>query len=205
MKTLILFLLVFSVTIAGLWSGSNLAMAQSNTITLVPPMKSGGMPLMDALNNRKSFRAFQAESLSPEDLSNIFWAAFGLNRPDGLRTIPTSYGHNALAVYGVLASGVYLYVPEEHKLTLILPGDQTMAYGGAPLTILYAASVMDGPGGGFHAGSAYQNVALYCASAGLANVVKTTGVNHLKDRLTPPNGWKVLVVQSIGRPAGTGF
>jgi hypothetical protein len=205
MKTLVLFLLVFSITATGLWSASNLAMAQENIITLPPPMKSGGMPLMDALTNRKSFRAFQAESLSPEDLSNIFWAAFGLNRPDGKRTIPTSFGRNALAVYAVLSSGVYLYQPEEHKLTLILPGDQTVAYGGAPLTILYAGSVMEGPVGGFHAGAAFQNVGLYCASAGLANVVKTTGVNILKDRLTPPNGWQVLVVQSIGHPGGTGF
>lgn len=174
-------------------------------IILPPPDKAGGAPLMEAITKRKSHRAFQAESLTPEQLSNLFWAAFGENREDGGRTIPTAHGRNDLAIYGVLSSGVYLYEAHEHKLVKVLPDDYTTSYGGAPLTLLFAASILDGPVGGLHAGSSYQNVGLYCASEGLANLVKTTGVNILKDKLIPPNNWQVLVVQSIGVPGGSDF
>jgi hypothetical protein len=177
----------------------------ADEIALPPPDKAGGAPLMEAISKRKSFRAFQAESLTPQQLSNIFWAAFGQNREEGGRTIPTYYGRNELAVYAVLSSGVYLYDPPGHKLAKVLPNDHTLKFGGAPLTILYAGSVHDGPVGGLHAGSAYQNVGLYCASEGLANVVKISGVNALGGSLKPPNNWQVLIVQSIGLPGGSGF
>ncbi|MDR2387796.1 MAG: SagB/ThcOx family dehydrogenase, partial [Deltaproteobacteria bacterium] len=85
-----------------------------------------------------------------------------------------------------------------------LEGDHSSAFRGAPLTLLYA-----GPGnglvGGFHVGSAYQNVALYCASIGLANVVTTSGVAALKNKLIPINEWIILIVQSIGFPSGQDF
>jgi hypothetical protein len=180
------------------------ALAQDE-IALPPPDKTRGLPVMAALDKRKSFRAFQAESLPPERLSDILWAAFGQNRETGGRVIPTFHGNNDLAVYAVLSSGVYLYDPPEHKLVKVLSDDFTLDYGGAPLTLLYAGSVLDGPVGGLHAGSAYQGVGLYCASEGLANVVKVTGVNTLSGQLNPPNGWQVLVVQSIGLPGGSGF
>ena len=176
-----------------------------NEIVLPPAEKTGGIPLMEAISKRKSFRAFQAESLTPQQLSNILWVAWGQNREDGGRVIPTYKGHNDLAVYAVISAGVYLYDPPGHKLEQVLTGDFTLEYGGAPLTLLYAGSVLDGPVGGLHAGSSYQNVGLYCASEGLANVVKATGVNILSDKLTPPNSWQVLVVQSIGLPSGSDF
>jgi hypothetical protein len=179
--------------------------APGDELALPAPDKTRGLPLMQALSNRKSFRAFQVEPLSLERLSDILWAAFGVNRETGGRVIPTYHGHNELAVYAVLSSGVYLYDPPGHKLVRVLPGNFTLDFGGAPLTLLYAGSVIDGPVGGLHAGSAYQGVGLYCASEGLANVVKATGVDILADKLVPPNGWQVLVVQSIGLPGGSGF
>jgi hypothetical protein len=196
--------LILALLLASILAAPSPALA-ADEIDLPPPDVAGGIPLMEAISKRKSFRAFQAETLKPEQLSNILWAAFGQNRPEGGRVIPTYHGHNDLAVYAVLSSGVYLYDPPRHKLVKALDGDFTLDYGGAPLTLLYAGSVLDGPVGGLHAGSAYQNVGLYCASEGLANVVKVTGVNTLNDKLTPPNNWLVLVVQSIGLPSGADF
>jgi hypothetical protein len=178
--------------------------AQEASIQLPEPEKSGGMPLMEAMSKRKSYRNFLPDALSPQQLSNILWAAFGVNRDGGGRTIPTAHGNNEIAVYAVLSSGVFLYDPVANKLNQVLNGDKTMEYGGAPLTLLFAAPT-NGPVGGFHVGSSYQNVGLYCASTGLANVVKTTGVAALKDQLKPESDWKVLVVQSIGLPAGKDF
>ncbi|MDR1111216.1 MAG: nitroreductase family protein [Deltaproteobacteria bacterium] len=176
----------------------------ADAIVLPQPTMTGGAPLMEALSKRKSHRGFQPQALSPQSLGDILWAAFGVNRDGGRRTIPTSHGNNELAVYAVLPSGVFLYDPLAHRLDLVLSGDRTMEYGGAPLTLLYAAPT-NGPVGGFHAGSAYQNVGLLCASEGLANVVKTSGVDALRGELVPAEGWQVLVVQSIGLPAGDDF
>jgi hypothetical protein len=168
------------------------------SIQLPEPSKSGGMPLYEALSKRHSTRSFKADELNQNQLSGILWSAFGVNRPDGKRTIPTARGKNELQVYAVLHSGVYLYIPDSNTLTLALTGDFTKKYGDSPLTLLFAApnEIL----GGFHAGSAYQSVGLYCAAEGLANVVKTTGKDELKGKLTLPSGYEVLVVQSIGLP-----
>jgi hypothetical protein len=173
-------------------------MAQDQ-IKLPEVTKSGGKPLFDTLATRHSTRDFKASAtLSEKQLSELLWAAVGINRPDGKRTIPTARGKNEIQVYAVLPSGVYLYDPEKLTLDLALAGDHTKDYGKSPVTFLYAApeSVM----GGLHAGSAYQNAGLYCASENLANVVKTTGADNLKGQLKLPDGYAVLVVQSVGLP-----
>ncbi|MDR0354669.1 MAG: nitroreductase family protein [Deltaproteobacteria bacterium] len=191
--------------LAPVWLGSAPALAAEGDIVLPAPAKSGGAPILDALSKRKSHRSFKSDSLAPEQLSAILWAAFGVSRDDDHRTIPTWRGGKDLAVYAVLSSGVYLYNPVANTLEKVLSGDRTGEYGGAPLTLLYAGPTDNGQVGGFHSGSAYQSAALYCASEGLANVVKVTGADALKDELKPPNGWSVLVVQSIGFPAGANF
>ncbi|MDR1037644.1 MAG: nitroreductase family protein [Deltaproteobacteria bacterium] len=173
------------------------AMAQ-DTVQLSAVEKTGGKPLMEALAARHSERSFKEDALTDKQLSEILWAAYGVNREDGKRVIPTSRGRNELAVYAVLKTGVYLYDPAQNALTLALAGDHTAKYAKSPLTVLYAAP--DNTTGGFHAGSAYQGVGLYCASEGLANVVKSTGADELKGQLTLPDGFQVLVVQSIGQP-----
>jgi hypothetical protein len=176
------------------------ALAQE-TIQLPAVAKDGGKPLMQALAARKSDRQFKPEAIPEAQLAAILWAAYGTSRDDTHRTIPTSRGHNELAVYAVTAAGVYAYDPVANTLTLALEGDHTAEYGASsppPLTLLYAAP--DNTVGGMHAGSAYQNVGLYCASEGLNNVVKTTGSDNLKGQLKLPANFQVLVVQSIGQP-----
>ncbi|MDR1080398.1 MAG: SagB/ThcOx family dehydrogenase [Deltaproteobacteria bacterium] len=173
------------------------AMAQ-DTIQLPAVEKTGGMPLLEALAARHSERGIKEDALSEKQLSEILWSAFGVNRDDGKRVIPTARGKNELAVYAVLTTGVYLYDPAKNVLTLELAGDHTADYEKSPLTLLFAAP--DNVVGGLHAGSAYQGAGLYCASAGLANVVKGTGADNLKGQLKLPDGFEVLVVQLIGLP-----
>jgi hypothetical protein len=201
-----IFIMALTMVLCWTLSSTTLTLAApGDVINLPPPTKSGGAPLLDTIAQRKSFRAFQGTSLTPEQLSTIMWVAFGINRENGNRVIPSFHGRQELAVYAVLGTGVYLYDAKENTLTRVLDGDRTKDYGSAPLTLLYAGPAQNGQVGGFHAGSAYQGVALYCASEGLANVVKVTGIDVLIGELKTLNDWPVLIVQSIGLPAGEGF
>ncbi|MDR3175040.1 MAG: nitroreductase family protein [Desulfovibrio sp.] len=171
--------------------------ATGNVITLPAPDKSGGMPLMKALNERKSRRGFKDEAIAQKDLSNLLWAAFGVNRSDGRRTAPMARNSQQLEIYAAMGTGVWRYDGIKHTLTKVLERDASKDFG-APLTLIYAA-----PGGlhdAMHVGSVYQNVGLYCASAGLANVVKATGVDILKNDLTLPAGYEIRIVHPIGKP-----
>ncbi len=174
--------------------------ASSPDILLPAPDMQGGKPLMQALALRKSHRRIDADKpITDQDLSNLLWAAFGINRADGKRTIPTAKNTQEVAVYVVKEQGVFLYNAKRNALELKTAEDMRSKFGGAPVTLLFAAP--EGHYAGMHVGSAYQNVGLYCASAELANVVKGTGVNAaeaVKDRLALPKGYQFLIIQSIG-------
>ena len=167
-------------------------------MVLPAPDKSGGKPLMQALALRASNRSISRQPLPKRDLSNILWAAWGVNRPDGRRTVPTARNTQAVALYAAMANGVWRYEGERHELIKISNEDWRTEFGGAPLTLIYAAE--EGPYAGMHVGSMYQNAGLYCASAGLANVVKGTGVSALRGRLPLPSGYSVLIIQLVGLP-----
>ncbi|MDR2743718.1 MAG: nitroreductase family protein [Desulfovibrio sp.] len=180
-------------------TGSVLAVAPATAITLPKPAVSGGMPLMEALSKRKSTREFGSKPISKQDLSNLLWAAWGTNRPDGKRTVPTSRNRQEAALFVVLESGVWRYDAARNTLVKFSSEDARSRFGGAPLTLVYAAKA-DDDAGGMHVGSMYQNVGLYCASVGLGNVVKSTGRSELDPVLKLPADYKTYVVQSIGWP-----
>lgn len=167
-------------------------------MVLPAPDKSGGKPLMQALALRASNRSISRQPLPERDLSNILWAAWGVNRPDGRRTVPTARNTQAVALYAAKADGVWRYEGERHELVKVLEADLRDSFGGVPLTLIYAAE--EGPYAGMHVGSMYQNAGLYCASAGLANVVKGTGVSELRGRLPLPPKYSVLIIQLVGLP-----
>ena len=154
---------------------------------------------MQALSLRKSDRTFSTRSLSDQDLSNLLWACWGVNRSDGRRTVPTAQNSQRVAVYVALETGVWLYDGAKNELTLALEGDTRKKFGNWPTTLLFTAPEGD-RAAGMHVGSLYQNAGLYCASAGLSNVVKLTGSDALDGILKLPQGYKVFVVHSIGYP-----
>lgn len=166
---------------------------------LPPPVTEGGKPLMETLTMRHSDRNFSDRPISGQTLSDLLWAAWGINRPDGKRTAPTAMNKQQVMVFAALENGVWLYDSSANILTGVLPDDTRMTFGGAPLTLLYAAPAAD-EFAGIHIGSIHQNAGLYCASAGLANVVKATGRDALDGKLTLPDGYRVFLVHSIGWP-----
>ena len=180
----------------GLLSATS-ALAAANHALPAPEIQ-GGMPLMKALSARSANRAFGTQPLSEQHLSNLLWAAWGINRPDGRRTVPTAMNRQQVLVFIALESGVWQYQPKEHALSLAVSKDMRTTYK-APATVLLAAPVND-EFAGMHVGSIYQNIGLYCASAGLHNVVKASGRDALANDLPLPDGYKVLIVHSVGLP-----
>jgi hypothetical protein len=174
--------------------------AFSQTLTLPPPDKTGGMPLMQALAERRSERSFSERALSDQVLSDLLWAAWGVNRPDGRRTAPTARNSRQVEVYAVLESGVWRYDADRHQLLSVLPGDQRGRLGKIPAALLFAAPE-DDVWGGMHIGSIYQNAGLYCASAKLACVVRASGVQAFTaDELRLPAKYRVYITQIVGLP-----
>lgn len=200
MRHIFLVLFTLSVISGGFAApGAFAAESSARRITLPAPQTTGGMPLMEALAARKTERRFSDKPVSEQTLSDLLWATWGVNRPDGKRTAPTAKNRREVNVYAALESGVWLYDATENALVLAAEGDFRKKLGGSPLTLLFAVPEQD-PYGDMHAGSLYQNAGLYCASAGLGNVVKGTGKDALNDVLPLPAGYKVVIIQSIGWP-----
>lgn len=157
-------------------------------IVLPIPDMEGGLPLMKALAMRSTSRSFAPEELPTQVLSDLLWAASGINRPEsGKRTAPTARNRQEIDIYVATAQGLYLYDPKEHALLPVLAEDIRAATGrqdfvaDAPVNLVYVADYSrmgDGPEEmkRFYAatdtGFIGQNVYLYCASAGLATVVR---------------------------------
>jgi hypothetical protein len=170
---------------------------KNKTITLPAPDKKGGLPLMEAFALRASDRNISDKALTEQDLSNLLWATWGVSREDGRHTAPTARNSQKIEVYAVLESGVWLYDGAKNELKLALDKDVRSKYSQAGVTLLYAAPSNDSYSP-MHAGSLYQNAGLYCASAGLANVVRASGTNALKNELKLPSGYEIIITHSIG-------
>jgi SagB-type dehydrogenase family enzyme len=190
---------------------------KGDTIPLLPPQKTGGMPLMEALNNRKTLRNYSQEPLSQQDLSNLLWAAWGINREDGRRTAPTARNMQQFDIYLIMADGWYLYEPRAHALVK-LGNEDLRAYAGtqdfaktAPLNLIFVSdydrmtSVSPDRLAFYSAtdvGFISQNVYLYCASEGLATVVRgLVDREKLHEVLKLKPSQHVVLGQSVGYPA----
>ena len=96
---------------------------QTAPIALPPPRSTGGKPLIEALMLRRSTREYSERPLTLQVLSDLLWAAFGVNRPSGDRTAPYWRHIMVIDVYAVMANGVWLYEPKRHALLPQLSGD----------------------------------------------------------------------------------
>ena len=96
---------------------------EQKSIQLTKPQIAGN-PLMEVLAKRSSSREFSSETLPENILSNMLWAAAGINRPDsGKRTAPSAMNKQEIDVYVATASGIYLYEAKSHSLKMIAAGD----------------------------------------------------------------------------------
>jgi nitroreductase len=111
---------------AALLLGLALSFAQApelRTIRLGDPNKTRGLPVMEALAKRASVREWSDKDLSPQDLSDLLWAANGVNRPDGKRTAPSAVNAQDVDIYVFLKDGAYKYDAPAHSLVPIIAGD----------------------------------------------------------------------------------
>lgn len=194
---------------------SLISYAQQDMIKLPEPKKTGGMPLMDALSNRKTSRAFSTKELDLQTLSNLLWAANGINRPDdGHKTAPSAVNWQEIEIYVSTENGVYIYNAVENTLELYMSKDIRESTGrqpfvkDVPLNLIYVADftkMSDRPYDVKHwysaADAAFiaQNVYLFCASENLATVVRgAVEKEELKKIMNLPEHQHVVLCQSVG-------
>lgn len=184
--------------------------------SLPPPRATGGKLLIDALKLRRSVREFDARPLPLQVLSDLLWAAFGINRPSGDRTAPYWRHVMVIDVYAALADGVWLYDPKEHRLEQRLDADIRGQTGmqdfvaTAPLNLVYVAHgerMLDiSPEerrlyASVDTGFIGQNVYLFCASEGLATVFRgSVDTGRLAATMQVGDGQFVTFAQSVGYP-----
>lgn len=180
------------IAVAVLFAGPSVAVDLA-PVKLPAPQTDGGKPLMQALMLRSTSRSFAPDAIPAQTLSNLLWAAWGINRPaDGKRTAPSARNWQEMEVVVVRADGAFVYDAAGNTLQPLTVGDHRALTGvqpfvkDAPVTLLFIAdksrvkSVEKDATDSWmwaDAGFISQNVYLYCASEGLA-----TGVRALIDR-----------------------
>jgi hypothetical protein len=183
-------------------------------LALPPPRGEGGLPLTAALKLRHSTREYSDRALPPQVLSDLLWAAFGINRPSGDRTAPYWRHIMVIDVYVALADGVWLYEPKAHTLLPYLKADIRAQTGlqdfvaAAPVNLVYVAhgermtDVADAERrlyASVDAAFVGQNVYLYCASEGLGTVFRgAVDYPQLSKALRLPDEQFVTFAQTVG-------
>lgn len=164
-------------------------------------------PLLNMLSNRQSTREFNAEQqIYNNTLSDILWAAYGINRKDeDKRTIPTAMNKQDLEIYVIKKDGAYLYNAKNNTLTQITKKNlfeyftRSQAFvENASVILLYTTKEYQEDISAMHAGSAYQNVAIYCAEHNIGNVIKGSMETRQIARYLNIREKNILVAQVIG-------
>ena len=189
-------------------------------IVLPAPQKTGGKPLMQALNERKTTRDFTEDKLSDQQLSNLLWAACGINRPDKRRTAPSALNYQEIDLYVALPGGLYVYQAESHTLKFIHNRDIRKYTGSqgfvsdAALNIVYVADLAKlriKEGEAFedsdlfmsYSNTAFigQNVYLFCASENLGCVIRgSIPSDRLITEMGLRSNQRITLAQTIGVP-----
>ena len=184
---------------------------RGQNISLPAPQLADNASLATALQQRCSQRSYDtARPLDKQQLSNLLWAAWGYNR-ENKRTAPTALDKQDITLYVFLSEGIYRYDARENTLIEVARGDHRAATGKqpfvatAPVNIVFVSdtrlldnAVMSAVG----CGAISQNIYLYCASAGLATVVRGSfDAETLNSLLHLDPVQKVMLAQTIGYPA----
>ena len=206
--------LIFSILLIS--STTILAQVQK-PIKLLPPQTDIGKPLMQALQERKSTRAFSNKELSLQELSNLLWAGFGINRPEtGKRTAPSAWNVQDIDIYVSTCDGLYLYNAEKHILEPILNMDIRAETGeqdfvaNAPLNLIYVSNYKKFGEkdielikcfSAVNVGFISQNIYLYCASQDLVTVVRgTINKSELAKIMKLKPEQNIILAQTVGYP-----
>jgi hypothetical protein len=220
---------VLSGAAAGFAQEASRSTRDLKSIALPKPQTDGGKSVLAALQERRTTRNIGTKKLSPQMLSNLLWAAFGVNRERASfgkpgRTAPSASNSQEIDLYVAMPEGVYLYEAIPHRLTPVVAGDYRRRAGRrgaatAPVNIFYVVDRTRydmGPGqpdrriGDPEVQKSYyycavgliaQNVYLFAASQGLAAWF------HNCDKVNTPKEFglrpeqRVLFAQTVGYPA----
>ena len=186
------------------------------TVILPAVEKTGGMSLMEALQNRQSQRTYSSKELSQQQMSNLLWAAYGINRPNGYRTVPSARTAHEFDIYIIKSDGWYVYDAAEHAM-LKMGNEDFREYAGtqdfvktAPVNLVFVADLdlmasfneeMQIFYSAADAGYISQNVYLWCASEGLATIVRgQIDKAKAKEVLKLRPNQHVILAQTVGYP-----
>lgn len=188
----------------------------ANSISLSRPLAEGGLPLMEALARRHSSRGFARRPLPMPLLSNLLWAAYGINREGGGRTAPSALNAQEIDVFVALPAGAYRYDAAADRLQLVAASDLRRITGyqdfvdEAPLDLVYVADharmgmvpvAQRESFASAAAGAIAQNVYLFAASNGLATVIRAwIDRSAIADALGLTHDQQVLLAQTVGYP-----
>jgi hypothetical protein len=199
---------------------------QLKPIALPKPEKDGGTSVLASLWQRKTTRTIKPDALPPQMLSNLLWAAWGVNRPDGRRTAASASNSQEIDLYVILPEGIYLYDGPAHSLTPILAGDhrskvgrgQGGAMAKAPVNLVFVADIAkysrgrpQEPGlkdpeiqksySNIAIGLIAGNVFLFAASQGLAAWFHNCNKPALTEAMKLRPEQRVFYAQTVGYPA----
>lgn len=186
----------------------------ASTLLLPPPLRTGGMPLMEALEQRQSGRSYRPDPLPLQQLSDLLWAANGQNRSGAGRTAPSALNAQEVDIIVALPEGAYRFEPAQHRLELLCAADLRRLSGyqdfvdSAPLDLIYVAdhgrmkmvpAAQRSAYAHVAAGAIAQNVYLYAASVGLATVIRAwLDRAAIANALGLPHEHEVLLSQTVG-------
>jgi len=192
---------------------------QLDVIKLNPPDLNKGISVMQALKKRKSQRDISDKKLTLQQLSDLLWAADGINRPDGKRTAPAAIAIYSVDIYVVLPEGVYLYDVARHELKPVAKGDFRKLAGMqnfvfiAPLNLVYVLNLKSWRNAQrpvsdekrdlwvhVEVGLVAQNVNLYCASEGLGATVRGLIDQKKFGEVIKVRPEQVVLAHTIGYP-----
>lgn len=188
------------------------------TSETLPTPEISKSPLLRLLQRRHTAREFGPRELDPQQISNLLWAAYGINRPQsGHRTAPSAHNWQNIDVYVANSRGLFRYDAVAPKLELVRPGDIRPLTGDqgfaatAPLTLIYVSDRRKGDRGlpaematmfeSVTVGAIAQNVYLYSAEMGWNTGVRA---DMPRDKLHRAMGLdpaqRIVLAQSAGLP-----
>lgn len=205
------------------------ATAELQSIALPKPETDGGKSVLAALKERKTVRSIKPDKLPPQTLSNLLWAAFGVNRERGAfgkpgRTAASASNSQEIDLYVAMPEAVYRYEAGPHRLLPVVAGDfRALAGRGtaaiAPVNLFYVVDLTrydlgngqpDRNIGNPEVQKSYyfvatgliaSNVYLFAASQGLAAWFHNCQRDAAARAFKLRSDQRVLFAQTVGYPA----
>ena len=187
----------------------------AQNVKLPEPDKNVSMTLYQALQQRKSVREYSTKDIDDMKLSQLLWAAVGINRPDGHLTAPTAINAQDITVYVCRKDGAYLYVAKDNTLQKVSDKDLRKSVASAqafaadaPISLVivtdnakFRGGSTNGPtiSGAIDAGYVSQNIDLACEALGLCTVPRATmDKDALKKELKLTDSQNAILNHPVG-------